>query len=96
MYLWHIDTAADWLNPDKDGKLVSFPSDSVFYNLAESQSLETHSTGKESELTMVDIFEFENQLEEALALVEDDQVNLMYFAWSIGFPSKVNEEILNV
>lgn len=88
---WRMNTGADWLAHDPNGKLVMLPSSQGLACMEEAWS------GNESEdcartFTSADIDAFFQFLEQAIALSEPDRVNIFYVSWSLGGP--LDQELL--
>lgn len=90
LHPWRAASGTDWLTHDPDGPLVI---------LAASQGLpcmQEELTGRGTqggcEFTAEDIDYFFQELEQAIALAEADQINIFYVSWSLGRP--LDKELL--
>jgi pimeloyl-ACP methyl ester carboxylesterase len=81
---WRISTAlGDWTVDDPAGKLVNLASDGGIKNLYEA-SLDPNATHGDMEYSDEDITILVEKVEEALALSNPSNLNIIYFALSIG------------
>jgi hypothetical protein len=81
LHPWRMNSAADWLTPDPNGRLVMLPSSGGLYCLAEvaqGQDCKDFDEG--------DIEAFFRELDKAIALSEAGKVNIYYVSWSLGKP----------
>ncbi|MFH1315610.1 MAG: alpha/beta hydrolase fold domain-containing protein, partial [Candidatus Uhrbacteria bacterium] len=76
---WRTSSGANWLEYDPEGELVILASDDVLYGY----------DGNYDDMSQSDAEAGISALKEALANVQEGQVNLMYVAWSIGSEDKV-------
>ncbi len=90
MQPWRISSGEDWLEPNSNGELVYFASDAVLYSLAE-ENLDDLPEGAMGVFEEDDVDDFFVRLGEGIGLVEVDEYNTMYFAWSIGNAARVND-----
>lgn len=80
---WRMNSGADWLTHDPNGKLVLLPSSGGLPCMEEEL---TGAGTRDCTFNHADIDHFIQQLEQAIALSEPDQVNIYYVSWSLGRP----------
>ncbi len=81
---WRMSTGDDWLEHDSEGELVYLASDGLLYGYDKINE----EIGSNEPMTQEDVDGFIVALEESLAAVEEDQINMMYVSWSIGNASR--------
>jgi hypothetical protein len=89
LHPWRTSDGLNWLEHDPKGELVILASDGGLYCIQEEM---------EGGVTSPCVFNvrdaeiIEDQIDHALALATPDQVNFIYFSWSLGKP--LDQEIL--
>jgi hypothetical protein len=83
LHPWRPASGSDWLRHDPNGKLVILASDG---GLACAQEETTPQEEQGCTFDQADIPALTQVLDDALALSSPDQVNILYFAWSMGSP----------
>lgn len=78
---WRMNSGADWLTHDPNGKLVMLAASQGLACMEEELS---NTTGHGCTFAATDIDEFTEQLEEAIALSEPGEINVYYIWWSLG------------
>jgi len=77
---WRMHSGFDWIRHDPDGKLVLLPASNGLACFSESAA----GTECEQEFTLEDIDLFFEELDEAVALRDPNQINMYYVGWSLG------------
>ncbi len=76
LHPWRMNSGADWLTPDPNGKLVILPASS---GICVNPKFGDPSCDK-----------FFAELEQAIALAQPGQVNIYYVSWSLGQPLELD------
>jgi len=84
LHPWRMNSGANWLTPDPNGRLVILPAGGGLACMQEEATSAESVT--QCDFTTQDIDAFIRQLEEALAYSREDQVNIYYVSWSLGSP----------
>jgi hypothetical protein len=86
---WRAISGADWLTHNPDGQLVILASSQGLTCMEEEL---THNNTRGCSFTSADIDYFIQELDDAIALSEPDQVNIFYLSWSLG--SQIDKALL--
>jgi hypothetical protein len=81
---------ANWIRDDPSGKVVNLPSASLLSCLYEEATSPGGRT--KCDFDEQDLSQFATLLGQALAMVDQEQVNHLYFVWSLG--SALDESLL--
>jgi hypothetical protein len=82
LHPWRARAASDWLTDHADGKLVILPSSGTLPCLEEEAAHPDQLSP--CTFTQGDINLSKSEIDAALALVDKDKVNQLYFVWSFG------------
>ena len=85
LHPWRANSGDDWIEPSANGRLVILPSSGGLKCMDEDQNGQSV-TGKGCLYTREDIDLFFNELDQALTLLDPNQVNIYYNSWSFGDP----------
>jgi len=77
---WRMNSGLDWINHDPTGKLVILPASNGLACFDESQS----DSGCDQDFSSADVDLFFQELDQAIALADPNQVNMYYVGWSLG------------
>ena len=83
LHPWRPASGSDWLTHDPNSKLVILASDG---GIACAQEGAGQQEGQSCTFDQADIPALTQALGQALALATPDQVNILYFSWSLGSP----------
>ena len=80
---WRANSGADWVESNSSGRLVIIPeSGGISHKYEDSTGVSK--AGKETEFNGADVDALMAELEQAIALVDPNQVNTYYLSWSLG------------
>jgi len=88
---WRVGSAKQWLTHDPNGDLVIIMEAGGLYGMNEEFG---DGTG-DGDLTSEDVTVFIEQLDQAIALMENGEVNTFYVSWSIGNALRVQSPVLD-
>ncbi len=88
---WRVSSASDWTTHDPKGDLVIIMEAGGIYGMNEEYG---DGTGG-MELTSEDVEVFIEQLDRAIAAMDDKSVNTIYLSWSIGDPRKPESPVVD-
>ncbi len=83
LHPWRANSGTDWIEPSANGRLIILPASGGLKCMDEDQNGQSI-TGKGCQYTREDINLFFKEVDQALTLLDPNQVNIYYNSWSFG------------